>query len=191
MTISTRRSAAAVGVALTTLGICYGIAALSGWEPSWGYLARAVIHIGELAVVIALAGTAAIATGRLGRFGLGVAMLGQVLLAVAELVFLANPALENALFAIGPLASGAGMVAAGVAVRRARAWRRRQWLLPLLIGVWILVPTTPVMMITGGPPAPLALGAIIVWDVLWALTGLATLGATASVRRPAAVAVVD
>ena len=43
----------------------------------------------------------------------------------------------------------------------------------------------------GGPPAPLALGAIIVWDVLWALTGLATLGATASVRRPAAVAVVD
>src|SRR6185312_7354852 len=43
-----RRSAAAVGVALTTLGICYGIAALSGWEPSWGYLARAVIHIGEL-----------------------------------------------------------------------------------------------------------------------------------------------
>jgi hypothetical protein len=187
MTISIRRSPAAIGVALTGLGICYCIAALSGWDPSWGYLAQAVIHLGELAVVIALAGTAAIGAGRLGRFGLGVAMLGQVLLAVAELVFPTSPTLGNALFAIGPLASGGGMVAAGVAVLRARAWRGWQRLLPLLIGIWILVPTTPVMMITGGPPAPLALGAIIVWDVLWVLTGLATLSGTASVRRPAAV----
>jgi len=136
MTISVRRGAGAIGVAVITLGICYGIAALSGWEPSWGYLARAIIHIGELAVVVALTGTAAaIGAGQLGRFGLGVAMLGQV----------------------------------------------------LLVGIWILVPTTPVMMITGGPPAPLALGAIIVWDVLWALTGVAMLTATASARHPSAV----
>ena len=143
MTLSVRRSAGAIGVAVVTLGICYGIAALSGWEPSWGYLARAIIHIGELAVVIALTGTAAIVAGRLGRFGLGVAMLGQVLLVVAELVFPVRPDLGNVLFAIGPLASGAGMVAAGVAVLRAHAWRGRQRLLPLLVGIWILVPTTP------------------------------------------------
>jgi hypothetical protein len=188
MTISVRRGAGAIGVAVITLGICYGIAALSGWEPSWGYLARAIIHTGELAVVVALTGTAAaIGAERLGRFGLGVAMLGQVLLVVAELVFPMRPDLGNVLFAIGPLATGAGMVAAGVAVLRARTWRGWQRMLPLLVGIWILVPTTPVMMITGGPPAPLALGAIIVWDVLWALTGVAMLTATASARHPSAV----
>jgi len=39
----------------------------------------------------------------------------------------------------------------------------------------------------GGPPAPLALAVIIVRDVLWTLTGVVTLTATASVRRPTGV----
>jgi uncharacterized membrane protein len=122
-----------------------------------------------------------------GRVGLAVAALGLVLLVVAELVYPTNPDPANILFGAGPLLAGIGMVLAGIAVLRARAWQRRQLPLPLLVGIWIIVPATPVMIATGGPPAPLSLAMLIGWDVLWALTGAAVL-VGAERRAPAGVA---
>lgn len=183
MRTSTTRAAAGIGIAITTLGVAYCVAGLGGWQPDWGYLAQAVLHVGELAVVVAL--VAAVGAHALGRVGLAVAAIGQALLVVAELGYRADPDLAGVLFAAGPLLSGLGMVLAGTAVLRAREWPLRQRLLPLLVGVWILVPATPVMIATGGPPAPLSLAMIIVWDVLWSLTGVAVLVA-ARRRAPAA-----
>ena len=58
---------------------------------------------------------------------------------------------------------GLGMIMAGIAVVRAGTWSGVRRLLPLLVGVSILVPATPVMIITGGVPDLLAL-AVIVYD---------------------------
>lgn len=188
MTPGTTRGAAGIGIALTTLAVCYGIAAMAGWEPAWGSLAQAAIHIGELAVVIALAGAGVIAGRRAGWAGLVLAAVGQVLLVVAELVYPGSPDLGDALFGTGPLLSGIGMLTTGVVVLRARVWRGWQRPLPLLVGVWILVPTTPVLILTGGPPDPLALAMIVVWDVLWAMIGVVVFSAAAAVPNTLASA---
>jgi hypothetical protein len=75
---------------------------------------------------------------------------------------------------------------AGIAVARAGTWSGMRRLLPLLVGIWILVPATPVMIMTGGPPDRLALAVIIVWDVLWAPTGVAVLTMTGRTKSGAA-----
>jgi hypothetical protein len=167
---------AGVGLLVTVAGVGYTVAAMAGWEPVWGSWAQAVLHLGELAVVVALVGFGV--PGVLGRVGWVLAVLGQLLLAVAEVVFPAAPDLGDVLFGFGPLLSGAGMICVGIVVVRTEVLRLR--VLPLLVGIWILVPTTPVLIVTGGPPNVLALAAIAVWDVLWAATAAGMLAATAT-----------
>ena len=186
MTLRFTRVMAAIGIALTVAGVGYTAAATTGWKPNGGPLFQAVLHLGELAVVLALTGANAVGAGSLGRLGLAVAIVGQVLLAAAELVFPASPNVGNAMFAVAPLLSGLGMIMAGSAVVRGGTWSGVRRLLPLLVGVWILVPATPVMIITGGAPDLLALAVIIVWDVLWALTGVAVLTMTGRTKIGAA-----
>jgi hypothetical protein len=94
-------------------------------------------------------------------------------LAAAEIVFLVDPDLGDTLFGLGPLLVGVGMICLGITILRRRALRWRA--LPLLVGVWILVPVTPVLILTGGPPDPLATAAIGIWDALWAVTATAVL----------------
>ncbi|MEJ2862534.1 hypothetical protein [Actinomycetospora flava] len=187
MTLQVTRSIAGGGVVVTVLGVAYGIAAIAGWSPSWSSVAQAVLHLGELAVVVALVGVGAIGTRRAGHVGLGIAVLGQALLVAAELVYPSSPDVGNTLFGLGPLLSGLGMILAGVAVARAQVWHGWRRLLPLLIGIWILVPTTPILIFTGGPPAPASLIAIVVWDVLWAVCGLLALQSTAPTPATAGV----
>jgi hypothetical protein len=79
------------------------------------------------------------------------------------------------------------MVLAGVAIARAGVWRGWQRLLPLVVGIWILVPATPVMIVTGGPPSPLAVAAVTAWDILWAATGVLALQWTATTSIQAGV----
>ncbi|MGI5131200.1 hypothetical protein ACQEVB_30655 [Pseudonocardia sp. CA-107938] len=176
MTPQTTRGIGGFGVVVTVLGVGYGLAAIAGWAPSWGSVAQAVLHVGELAVVVALFGV--IGAHRVGRAGLAAAAVGQVVLVVAELVYPADPGLGDVLFGIAPLLSGIGMIVAGVVA--ARLWHGWQRFLPLAVGIWIIVPTTPILIITGGPPAPLALAAVVVWDVLWAATGLLVVRSTAT-----------
>jgi hypothetical protein len=176
MGIKSVRGVAGTGLVITTVGVIYTVAAMAGWEPEWGSGAQAVLHLGELAVVLALAARIA---GPLGRIGSVLAVLGQLLLAVAEVVFMSAPDVADLLFEFGPLLSGAGMICIGIVVLRTGALRWR--LLPLLVGIWILVPATPVLIVTGGPPNPAALAVIAVWDVLWAATAASILAVTRSV----------
>jgi hypothetical protein len=170
------RGLAGVGALVTVAGVGYSVAAMAGSEAAWGSWAQTVLHLGELAVVVALAGLGAL--GVLGWVGWVLAVLGQLVLAVAEVVFVSAPGLGDVMFGIGPLLSGAGMICVGIVVSRTAVLRWR--VLPLLVGIWILVPTTPVLIATGGPPNVIALAAIAVWDVLWAATAIAILAATAA-----------
>ena len=133
---------------------------VKSWEPSLGWLLQALIHLGELAAV------------------------GQIVLAVAEVVWPRQPDLGNVLFGIAPILTGVGLITAGVTLVRAD---RGRWL-PLALGVYTIAVLVPVEIATGGPPATLALASIAVWDVLWLMLALSVLS-PAPVRRPARVVV--
>ncbi|MBA2470715.1 MAG: hypothetical protein DLM61_12010 [Pseudonocardiales bacterium] len=89
------------------------------------------IHLGELAGVIALALSGAAVNGWLARIGLGAAMLGQLLLVAAELIYPSSPAIGDQMFNIGPPLSAIGLLLAGVAVIRARRWGSWHRFMPL------------------------------------------------------------
>ena len=55
------------------------------------------------------------------------------------------------MFAVAPMLSGLGMIMAGIAVVRAGTWSGVRRLLPLLVGVSILVPATPVIVYDTAP----------------------------------------
>lgn len=182
----TTRSAARVCVVLTAVAVCYAvILALGVPDPAWGFGLRAVIHLGELAGVIALAMAGAAGTGALGRIGLGVAAVAQVLFAVAELIFESNPGVGEQLFNVAPILSIVGMVLAGIAVLRAGRWSGWARFSPLAVGLWMLVVVTPVLLTAGPPPATAAVWTIAGWDLCWLLLGAAALTQTARTRTPA------
>ncbi|GIJ71442.1 hypothetical protein [Virgisporangium ochraceum] len=83
--MNTSRATAAVAVPITAFAVVYASrAAVAGWEPSWGWLFQAVIHIGELLAVVALAASGAAGGSRAARVGLAAAVAGQALLAAAD-----------------------------------------------------------------------------------------------------------
>ena len=181
------RVSALIAVPVTAIAVLYAAAcAAFSWEPSLGWLIQALIHLGELAAVVALASSGAVGASRPGRAGLAVAATGQVVLAVAEVVWPRQPDLGNVLFGIAPILTGVGLITAGVALVRAD---RGRWL-PLALGVYTMAVLVPVEIATGGPPATLALASIAVWDVLWLMLALSVLSpGVAPVRRPARVLV--
>ena len=180
------RTAALTALVITTIAVLYAAGeALTGGEPSLGWLIQAVIHLGELLAVLALGLYGAAGTGRLARIGLGAALLGQAILTGAELTWPSNPDLGNVLFAVGPMLTGAGLVVAGSAVLRAGHWRGLPRFTPLAVGIYVFAVLIPVLIGSGGPPAPAALWAIGGWDLLWALTAVSALtqGAAADAGR--------
>ncbi len=185
MTVRTIRAAALVGLVLTALGVVYIlIVAVTGVELSWGFALQALIHIGELAVVLAVAGAVAWRSGLLGRIGVGVAVVGESLLAVAELVFPFNEPVGDQIFNVAPPLAGLGMVLVGIAVLRSGLWSGWNRFMPLLVGVWIFVVVTPLLIAFGGPPALGPLLALGGWDLCWALVAVAVLVETPD-RAPA------
>ncbi|WP_248966160.1 hypothetical protein, partial [Sphaerisporangium perillae] len=64
------------------------------------------------------------------------------------------------LFSVSPILTGAGLVTAGVAIIRAGVWARPSRFLPLTLGLYTILVLIPVMIASGGPPAPLALWTI-------------------------------
>lgn len=162
------------------------VTGLAAWEPSWGYLAQAVIHIGELAGVLALLWCGAAGAGALARIGIGAAVVGQVLLVVAELTYPSAPADGDPLFSVGPLLSGLGLILAGIAVLRAGRWTGWPRFVPLTLGIYVPVIMIPAIIVSGGPPASGALVALAVWDVLWLLLGVGVLTRTARVASAGA-----
>lgn len=181
------RPLASAGAALAGLGALYAFALLLGMpDPAWSYLARGVVHLGELAVLLAVAVSGAAGSGLLARVGVGLAVLGQLALAVAEWTLLAAPDLSMALFAVGPNLTGLGLVLTGIAVVRTgvlTGWRR--WTV-LALGAYVFLVMTPAIIVSGGPPAPLGLWALAVWGLLWVLIAVSVLAGTTAVRRAGA-----
>lgn len=175
-TVRSTRVAALICIVGTACAVLYAASgALTAWFPPYGFLLQALIHVAELAGVIGLLLAGAVGAGWLGRIGLGAAVVGQVLLVVAELTFPGSPDLSIALFGVAPLLSALGMVLAGIAVLRAGLWAGWRRFTPLLVGLWSIVVLTPAIIVSGGPPAPLALWGIASWDLTWLLLGVAVL----------------
>jgi len=105
--------------------------------------------------------------GRVARVGLASAIAGQLIIAAAEVIWPSNRDLGDVLFSVSPILTGAGLVTAGVAIIRAGAWARPSRFLPLTLGLYTILVLIPVMIASGGPPAPLALWTIGGWDMLW------------------------
>ena len=177
------RTVAWVAAVITGLAVVYTVAVLLGMpDPDWAYLARGVIHVGELATFVALGLAGAAGTGLLGRLGIGVGVLGALLLAVAEVITLSAPATSETLFAIAPNLVGLGLVLAGIAVVRTGRWTGwRRWV-TLALGVYVFAVLTPVLIASGGPPAYAAIAGLLVWQVLWVLIAVAVL---VEAERPA------
>jgi hypothetical protein len=168
------RAVALVGAVLTGLSAAYIVGLLFGMpDPDWAYLTRGLVHLGELAIFVALGLSGATGTGLLGRVGLGVGGLGSLLLAVAEVI--PPSATSETLFAIAPNLVGIGLVLAGIAVVRTgrfTGWRR--WV-TLALGVYVFAVLTPLIITSGGPPAYAAVAGLLGWEVLWVLIAVAVL----------------
>ncbi|MGX6605024.1 hypothetical protein ACWKSP_23260 [Micromonosporaceae bacterium Da 78-11] len=179
------RATALVALVITAIATLYAAGvALSGREPSFGWSIQAVIHVGELLAVVALARSAAAGPGRAAKVALATALLGQVFLAAAELIWPNSPGVGETLFAIGPLLTGLGIVAAGILVVRTRHWTGwRRWT-PAAVGAYVFVALIPILVGTGGPPASAAVWAISGWDLLWSLVAVSALIEGARDRRP-------
>ncbi|GAA4538859.1 hypothetical protein [Pseudonocardia xishanensis] len=164
----TARPTAVVGTIVTAVATIYIVALLLGMsDPDWGAWARPVVHLGELAVLLALGG--AVGRGAWGRIGIGLAGIGLLMMAVAE------PTMNELLFTIAPNLVGLGMIVTGVAVLREGVWTGgRRWL-PLVQGIAVFAVLTPLVIVSGGPPAPLGLVGLLVWEVLWVAIGVAAL----------------
>jgi hypothetical protein len=177
------RTVACVAGVITGLATVYTVALLLGMpDPDWAYLGRGVIHLGELATLVALGLSGAAGTGLLGRLGIGVGVLGALLFAVAEVITLGAPGTSETLFAIAPNLAGLGLILAGIAVLRTGLWTGwRRWV-TLALGVYVFAVLIPLVIATGGPPAYAAIAVLLVWQVLWVLIAVAVLVET---ERPA------
>lgn len=184
------RVAALIAVAITGLATVYTVALLAGLQdPDWAYLPRGLIHLGELAAVVALALCGAAGTGWLAKVGLGLAGLGAVILAVAEVITESSPGVSDSLFAVAPNLVGVGLILTGIAILRTHRWSGWHRYVTLVLGIYVFAVMTPVIIASGGPPAVPAVWALAGWEILWVLIALAALGETAGARRKAAPAV--
>jgi hypothetical protein len=175
------RPIAGAALLTTAAGVLYtGVVAVSGTEPAAGWLIQAVLHLGELLVVVALA-LSFVST--LARMFLGLAVVGQLSLAVAEVVWPGNASVGDTLFGVGPTLTGIGLIGAGISILRAGRWTGWRRFLPLGLGLYIFVVMTPALIVSGGPPAPVALAVLAGWDVLWALIAGAALSLHLSNQR--------
>jgi len=173
------RASAVAALLITGSAIVYVVgSAVAGWEPSSGWLIQAIIHVGELLAVVALVFSDAGGRSRIARGGLAAAIVGQVIIAAAEVIWPSAPDLGDVLFSVSPIVTGAGLITAGVAILRAGVWAGSSRFLPLALGLYTILVLIPVMIGSGGPPAPLALWTIGAWDLLWFVLSASVLSRT-------------
>lgn len=154
---------ALVSSAVPSLGLGLGA------EPMlWFAVLLAVLHVQQLAGLLALARSGFVGSGAVGRAGLGLAAIGGLLFMSGELVYLADAGTSETVFGLASITSALGLVLAGVAVLRVRRWSGPARFLPVGLGAYIVVVLTPLLMAT-----PLGLLGIAGWASLWLLLGLA------------------
>lgn len=132
--------------------------------------------IQHLGLVAGLLGLGRCRSGGAHRVGIAVALAGMLALTATEVLAMSaarsgypgpRTGLLDALYGVSTVAIGLGLVAAGIAMVRARAWQGwRRWL-PLGLGVYVFVPMMPLMF--GGFVA--ARLAITGWMLLFAALG--------------------
>ncbi|MBB3037118.1 hypothetical protein [Hoyosella altamirensis] len=114
----------------------------------------AIQHLGLLLGLLGLLWSGATGASRTGRWGCYAALAGMAGLTVAEIAAVTARfdtmtttlvAGLGAVYGVTSIVIGAGLVAAGVAVRKARIWGGwRSWV-PLAAGVWVFAPMMPAL----------------------------------------------
>lgn len=182
-TIRTARAGAVICIAGAAGAVLFSLALLAGFEPADESPYLLPIYVATLAGVAALALTGAASVGT-GRAGVGIAVAGLLGFVVAEVT--APGPTSDALYGIAPLVTALGMVLAGVAVLRSGRWSGWHRYVPLVVGAWIVVVVTPVIVLAGDPGtggAGAAVAAIGAWHLLWTALGVAVLAETRSPER--------
>ncbi len=135
-------------------------------------------HLGLLAGTAALASPAVTAQNRSARWGTGIAFAGMALLAVTELIAITarnstypgdGTGLLDALYGVSSVATGVGLILAGIAVRKGGRWTGWRRLVVLVAGIFVFVPMMPALF----GPFILARLSIAVWMLLFAGLGYA------------------
>jgi hypothetical protein len=150
-----------------------------------------VHHFGLVILLVALARSAAVGTGRPARAGAWLAVLGLVLLTGAELLAMryadwdndaANAGLMGSAYGVACTVVGLGMLAAGIGTVRARVWSGWHVWTPIAVGITQFVVLTPGMF-GGFVVARLAIG---FWMLTFAALGwsLYSEAASAAVGHP-------
>ena len=136
----------------------------------------AITHVGMILGLVALRWCGAVPPSRLGRVGLLVAVSGMVVLTINELLAIipAGQATDSSsaetvggIYGLATIVIGLGMIAAGIAAVRGGVWSGWERWLPLVLGIWLFVPTIPAMFIEGD----VARVALAGWALLFALLG--------------------
>ena len=136
----------------------------------------AVTHLGLILGLLALWWCGAVPRNRFGRIGNVVAVSGMALLTINELVAIsvagqakdsAAAGTVGAIYGVASIMIGLGMIAAGVAALRDGEWSGWQRWLPLVLGIWLFVPTMPALVIEGD----IARLALTGWSLLFAALG--------------------
>lgn len=135
-----------------------------------------VTHLGLILGLLALWWCGAVPHNRLGRIGHVVAISGMVLLTINEFLAII-PAGEptdstaagnvGAIYGVATIMIGLGMIAAGIAAVRNGVWSGLQRWLPLVMGIWLFVPTMPALFLEGD----VARLALMGWALLFAVLG--------------------
>ncbi len=147
------------------------------------YVLRTTFFLSQAGFMAGLLGV--LRTGAAGRRGAGkalllVPLLGQVCYAVSAWLPTRTvmTLLPVPLTQLGALLNAAGMVAVGIAVLRARAWRGSTRWIPLAVGLYPFLVMFPILIVSGRPP-----GYVIgLWGVVWAVLG-AGIARNATERR--------
>lgn len=136
----------------------------------------AVTHLGMILGLLALWWCGAVPYNWLGRIGHVVAVSGMAFLTINELVTIsvAGEATDSAaagtvgaLYGVATIMIGLGMIAAGIAAVRHGEWSGWQRWLPLVLGIWLFVPTMPALFLEGD----VARLALMGWALLFAVLG--------------------
>ncbi len=101
--------------------------------------------------------------------GLALTLLGLTVLAVAEVTWMLDMGIADALYTIATVAMTLGLIAVGVAVLKASLWSGWRRFTPLACGLFIPLVLVPSFALPG-----FAMNyAIGIWGICWLLLGLA------------------
>jgi hypothetical protein len=130
---------------------------------------NAVSHLLLLAGVAGLVRSTAAGRGAFAAMGLTLTLLGLVVLTIAEVTWLLELSVADALYGIATLSLMLGLILAGIAVLRARRWQSWRRFSVLACGLYV-----PLVLIPSFAFPGLVMNyAIAIWGVCWLLLGLA------------------